>query len=224
MSARRSIGDTEFLKKRIPQNPKYQHVRSRLDTGYSMSRYMERVEEIKRNYRYRKDELFKRIKVTTFAQLVIQVASVSHQNDLVDEVLQRPAEGNPDGLGLDAELLSTRTNGKGGPDEAPSTPPIQPLDDHNGAGEPTLSPRSTLQSVISGVGELDLEKETDPKVRPELTPSPRTLESPYQDCPFLLLDVRDRDAYEQCHIIGGKDPCNGILCGKTFLGGGINKS
>ena len=29
-------------------------------------------------------------------------------------------------------------------------------------------------------------------------------ETPQADSPYLLLDVRDRDAYDACHIIGGK--------------------
>lgn len=33
---------------------------------------------------------------------------------------------------------------------------------------------------------------------------PNTKDKPYPDCPFLLLDVRDRDSYQQCHIVGGK--------------------
>uniref|UniRef100_A0A8I5NRF6 Centrosomal protein 41 n=10 Tax=Cercopithecidae TaxID=9527 RepID=A0A8I5NRF6_PAPAN len=33
MSLRRHIGNPEYLMKRIPQNPRYQHVKSRLDTG-----------------------------------------------------------------------------------------------------------------------------------------------------------------------------------------------
>ncbi|RMB90276.1 hypothetical protein DUI87_33309 [Hirundo rustica rustica] len=40
--------------------------------------------------------------------------------------------------------------------------------------------------------EKDSPKEEDPQAK----------ERPYPDCPFLLLDVRDRDAYEQCHIVG----------------------
>ncbi|EDL13731.1 testis specific gene A14, isoform CRA_b [Mus musculus] len=33
MSARRHIGNPEYLTRRIPQNPRYQHVKSRLDTA-----------------------------------------------------------------------------------------------------------------------------------------------------------------------------------------------
>ncbi|XP_013930541.1 PREDICTED: centrosomal protein of 41 kDa-like, partial [Thamnophis sirtalis] len=49
--------------------------------------------------------------------------------------------------------------------------------------------------VISGVGELDLGK-GDPKE----TQVPN--DGPYPDCPYLLLDVRERDAYDQCHLVG----------------------
>ncbi|NWZ87952.1 CEP41 protein, partial [Poecile atricapillus] len=54
----------------------------------------------------------------------------------------------------------------------------------------------SVPSVISGVGELDLERDS-PKEEES-----QARETPYPDCPFLLLDVRDRDAYEQCHIVG----------------------
>uniref|UniRef100_A0A665VEW3 Rhodanese domain-containing protein n=1 Tax=Echeneis naucrates TaxID=173247 RepID=A0A665VEW3_ECHNA len=126
MSLNRGIGSVEYMTKRIPKNAKYQHVKTRLDTGSSLTKYMERLEDIKKNYRYRKDEIFKRLKVTTFAQLVSL---------------------------------------------------------------------SVFYFVISGVGELNLEKgETEPS-RPKLA------DRPYPDCPYLLLDVRDRDQYEICHII-----------------------
>lgn len=59
-------------------------------------------------------------------------------------------------------------------------------------------------SVISGVGELDLDNEPKKKSKPAPSPSSGPLDKPYPDCPFLLLDVRDRDCYDQCHVIGGK--------------------
>ncbi|NXP53813.1 CEP41 protein, partial [Heliornis fulica] len=51
-------------------------------------------------------------------------------------------------------------------------------------------------SVISGVGEMDIEKDAPTKA------GAQAKDMPYPDCPFLLLDVRERDAYDQCHIIG----------------------
>nr|XP_026654920.1 centrosomal protein of 41 kDa [Zonotrichia albicollis] len=187
MSARGGFGDPQFLTRRIPPNPKYQHIKTRLDTGNSLSKYMEKLEEIKRNYRYKKDELFKRLKVTTFAQLVLQVASLSNESLEVtkEELPKLPGAGaaGDDGAG---------TNGQRSPEGTDS--PVLFLDS-SGAGE---SLRSTLQSVISGVGELDVEKDSPKKEEQDS----QARERPYPDCPFLLLDVRDRDAYEQCHIVG----------------------
>uniref|UniRef100_A0A8C7C0R4 Centrosomal protein 41 n=1 Tax=Neovison vison TaxID=452646 RepID=A0A8C7C0R4_NEOVI len=177
MSVRRHIGNPEYLTKRIPQNPRYQHIKSRLDT----------------DYRYKKDELFKRLKVTTFAQLVIQVASLSDQTlEVTAEEIQRLEDHESSTTSEpDDREISARTNGKGSPGEQ-SPSPMQVLSS-TGAGD---SSRSTLQSVISGVGELDLDKGLVRKAEPTAK------DKPYPDCPFLLLDVRDRDSYQQCHIIG----------------------
>uniref|UniRef100_A0ABI7WMN3 Centrosomal protein 41 n=1 Tax=Felis catus TaxID=9685 RepID=A0ABI7WMN3_FELCA len=192
MSVRRHIGNPEYLTKRIPQNPRYQHIKSRLDTGNSMTKYTEKLEEIKKNYRYKKDELFKRLKVTTFAQLVIQVASLSDQTlEVTAEEIQRLEDNDSATSEPDGEV-SARTNGKRSPGEQ-SPSPVQSTNSA-GAGD---SSRSTLQSVISGVGELDLDKGLVKKAEPN------TKDRPYPDCPFLLLDVRDRDSYQQCHIVGG---------------------
>ncbi|KAJ7329331.1 hypothetical protein JRQ81_015505 [Phrynocephalus forsythii] len=191
MSARRRLGDPEILTKRIPQNPRYQHIKSRLDTGSSMTKYTERLEEIKRNYRYKKDELFKRLKVTTFAQLVIQVASLSEANSEVPpEETQKLDEGDA-ALAENNVDATAETNGRVSPDEKPASPIL--FINNTGAGE---SYRSTLQSVISGVGELDLGKDGPKKMET------CAKDGPYPDCPYLLLDVRERDAYDQGHIVG----------------------
>nr|XP_020857986.1 centrosomal protein of 41 kDa isoform X2 [Phascolarctos cinereus] len=210
MSSRGHIGDPEFLTKRIPQNPKYQHVKTRLDTvdeselnsrGYEFhdvtsclqQNYLlpksSKTSTFLLDYRYKKDELFKRLKVTTFAQLVIQVASLSDQTlEVTAEEIQR-LEDHSSALAI--PNAEDKTNGKGSPTEKPPSP-IQFIS-NTGSGE--LS-RSTLQSVISGVGELDLDKESLKKTEPN------SKDKPYPDCPFLLLDVRDRDSYNQCHIVG----------------------
>ncbi|XP_029289507.1 centrosomal protein of 41 kDa isoform X2 [Cottoperca gobio] len=185
-----------YMKKRIPKSEKYQHVKTRLDTGCSLTKYMEKLEDIKKNYRYRKDEIFKRLKVTTFAQLILQVASVS---DLNESEIDGDSHCPEDGLSVvsDAELeyLSEHTNG--------SSPQASPVSDHQDTGDTRdmcYSARSTLLSVISGVGEMNLDSnhqqmENEPVCSPELA------DRPYPDCPYLLLDARDRDHYDRCHII-----------------------
>jgi len=65
------------LMQKIPSNPKYKEVRAKVDTGASMTKYLERVKEIKTNYKYKKGELFKRIKVTSLVGLMIEVAEMN---------------------------------------------------------------------------------------------------------------------------------------------------
>eukprot|EP00062_Callorhinchus_milii_P006649 gi/632947418/ref/XP_007889036.1/ PREDICTED: centrosomal protein of 41 kDa [Callorhinchus milii] len=197
-----SIGNQEYLKKRILPNPKYQHVRARINTGCSLSKYMEKLEEMKRNYRYRRDELFKRLKLTTFSQLILQVASVNEQNNGISDEEQRLQDSNSVLSAREPELLSIKGNEEDCfTGRQPKTPILMISD--NGSGEKVVSARSTLQSVISGVGEIDLEKENGlkPNNKP-CVPTHVEIDKPYPECPYLLLDVRDSDAFKECHIIG----------------------
>ncbi|KAJ8381852.1 hypothetical protein SKAU_G00026300 [Synaphobranchus kaupii] len=188
MSSTRSIGNTEYMKKKVPRNPKYHNVKSKVDTGCSLIRYMERMEELKKNYRYRKGELFKRLKVSTFAQLVIQVSSVSDLNDMdVEEEL------DDNGSILSETDVEPNNNS---PDRMPGLVLNEDCDSEFG-----LSPRSTLHSLISGIGELDMDKYGQRHTNVAPISSPRVSEQPYPDCPYLLLDVRDKEDYEWCHII-----------------------
>ncbi|XP_045894530.1 centrosomal protein of 41 kDa isoform X1 [Micropterus dolomieu] len=192
MSLNRGIGNVEYMKKRIPKNAKYQHVKTRLDTGCSLTKYMEKLEEIKKNYRYRKDEIFKRLKVTTFAQLILQVASVSDLNESDDGESHGPEDGLSVVSDADLECLSEHTNG------SPQASPVSDRQDAGDTRENCYTARSTLLSVISGVGELNLERNNH---NMESLFKPEPADRPYTDCPYLLLDVRDRDQYDHCHII-----------------------
>ncbi|KAM4733736.1 centrosomal protein of 41 kDa isoform 2-T2 [Anableps anableps] len=196
MSLTRGIGKDEYMKKRIPRNAKYDHVKTRLDTGCSKTKYMERLEEIRKNYRYRKGEIFKRLKVTTFAQLILQVASVSNGNQS-EEVNDELPNTQKDGLSViseaDLECESDRVNG--------SSPklPLSQQHDTGDCKERCHTARSTLLSVIGGVGELNVEENHQKTAESVSSPSPA--DTPYPDCPYLLLDVRDRDQYDRCHVI-----------------------
>ncbi|XP_005950534.1 centrosomal protein of 41 kDa isoform X2 [Haplochromis burtoni] len=195
MSLNRSIGNAEYMKKKIPKNTKYEHVKTRLDTGCSLTKYMERLEEIKKNYRYRKDEIFKRLKVTTFAQLILQVASVSDLNENEkDSESHSPEDGLRLEYGGDSEFASEHTNG------SLLTSVLSDCQETGDANEVCYTARSTLLSVISGVGELNIDRNNQ-KMASELVSSPEPTDRPYTDCPYLLLDVRDRDEYDCCHII-----------------------
>lgn len=53
------------------------------------------------------------------------------------------------------------------------------------------------------MGELNLNSD-DQKLRVEAVVSSGAVDTSYPDCPYLLLDVREREQYEQCHIISGR--------------------
>jgi hypothetical protein len=55
-----------------------------VDTGASASQYEERMEYIRSNFKYKKGEIFKRIKVTTLAQLMVEVAEAM-RDDMIDD-------------------------------------------------------------------------------------------------------------------------------------------
>lgn len=59
--------------KKVPENPKYKSVKSKIDTGSSLSSYLTKMEQMHACYKYRKDEIFRRLKCTTFMQLILQV-------------------------------------------------------------------------------------------------------------------------------------------------------
>ncbi|XP_062508203.1 centrosomal protein of 41 kDa-like [Corticium candelabrum] len=166
----------DVMNKRIPTNPRYQHVRATVDTGSSLSKYLEKMEDIKRNYRYRRDEIFRRIKSTTFVQLVIQVFDAAGDEDLSFErgdekenetIHHQASTGNAHDIPqLDLSKVSAAIVEE---DEASTT-------------------RSSLSDFVLGSGEIREPVDVQPPV--------------VLQCPFLLLDVREKDDYDQCHIIG----------------------
>lgn len=176
------------MERRIPRNAKYQHVKTKLDTGCSLTKHMEKMEEMKRNYKFRNDEIFKRLKVTTFAQLVLQVSSISCLNDGEDGDSSAPEDALAAMSEAELECFSERCNSS------------RSLDLRSGEC-PTA--RSKLLSLINGVGELNLSSD-DQKLREEALMSPGAVDTPYPDCPYLLLDVREREQYEHCHIISAQ--------------------
>uniref|UniRef100_A0A7M5V7M9 Rhodanese domain-containing protein n=2 Tax=Clytia hemisphaerica TaxID=252671 RepID=A0A7M5V7M9_9CNID len=160
-------------------NKKFEHVKAVVDTGSSVSNYMSKIEDLRKNYRFRKDELFKRMKISTFSQLVLQVAEVVN---LEMERISELDENSPRSLLPEQE---EQTDGGGGTD------------------------RSCLLDVIRGVGELstsgnnnnnnndtvESEEKEEQHHREIVAPDPLSL-------PYLLLDIRDSDAFDEGHIIG----------------------
>eukprot|EP00795_Rhopilema_esculentum_P002281 gene2281-17894_t len=179
-SSNKAKKPNDFLNKRIPENPKYKGVKATVDTGASVTKYLEKIEDLRKNYRLRKDEIFKRMKPSTYAQLVLQVAQVVT-------------------IELERERLSTVQTNRDF-DENDEIPHLNLAAEEKNNNPPDSS-RSTLQGVISGIGEVDI-KDTEYEQQPPVTG--REMEAPdAASLPYLLLDVRDRDAFDKCHMIGG---------------------
>lgn len=73
-----AIGDKNLLQRKIIKNPRYEDVQSRIDTGASMTKYLGRMEDIQSNFKIRPNEIFKRIKLSSFTELLLETAMSSH--------------------------------------------------------------------------------------------------------------------------------------------------
>ena len=86
-----SIGDKHLLQRKIIRNPKYENITSKLDTGASMTKYLRKVEDLQNNFKIRPNEIFKRIKLSSFCELMIETA-LAHQMKQVDASLEPVVE------------------------------------------------------------------------------------------------------------------------------------
>nr|XP_054752383.1 centrosomal protein of 41 kDa-like [Lytechinus pictus] len=129
----------DILNRKVPENPRYKDVKSVIDTGASLTKHMAKIEDIRKNYRYRNNEIFKRMKVTTFVQLVLQVHSI-RENERKDQSRMRSIS--------EAERPETTDiNMNGGSGDGQSPVPSLALTEGDFGGQPEtpLSSRSTLQ-------------------------------------------------------------------------------
>lgn len=171
-----SIGDQNLLQKKIVRNPRYANVESRLDTGASLSRHQRRVDDIQENFKIRPNEIFKRVKLSALAELILQVAEQDRMN-AADDAAPHPSAG----------ILP-------GNKEPEYRPAIRTYSSHTGLGPRTYT---QLSDVISGVGSRDIHTAND-SGRGD-SPSDA---APYKDCPYLLLDVQSEVNFEKCHVRG----------------------
>mmetsp|Transcript_16794 Transcript_16794/g.43641 ORF Transcript_16794/g.43641 Transcript_16794/m.43641 type:complete len:350 (+) Transcript_16794:61-1110(+) len=182
-TTRRQIAAFPNSGKRIPRNPKYANTRRKVDTGSSMSVYEERMEYIRSNFKMKKGEIFKRIKATTLAQLIVEVAEAIRDDGVADD---------------DLDEAATFPGYRGGAEGGAAAAPAAGADTASAATEATgMTSRSTLLSVIQGVGALDDETHMAATERAAAEAARPSLVEPY-----LVVDLRDPEDFEQCHIRG----------------------
>merc|ERR1711971_131745 len=69
------------LEKKIKPNPKYESIKSSINSGNNTRKQLEKMEEIKTLYKFRPDEIFRRITVTSLATLMIECSKLEYQQE-----------------------------------------------------------------------------------------------------------------------------------------------
>ena len=229
-SGRRPARKLSQLERSIPKNPRYANVKSRLDTGASKSRAAERRRWLNSHFRRTKDEIFKRISIPTFVQLLLHVAEEEEASldeaatfqQVVPEGRAEAGVGRRGGGGVGEGSGHGHGHGHGHHRQHrnhhhhhrrhhdQSNPIIGGVvagrsgtAAHSVAGSAATT-RTTVShgsflSVITGVGERD---EPRPAAGGGVGGDFDTPRQPTS--PFLLLDVRDVEAFDRCHINGAR--------------------
>ncbi|XP_066284614.1 centrosomal protein of 41 kDa-like isoform X1 [Branchiostoma lanceolatum] len=151
------------------------------------------------HYKYRRDEIFKRMKPTTFAQLILQVANISNMEEEAEDDAREIDVQSQQTQSTDLELANIR--GDADTSRVSPVPSLALTEGDYGQNE-VESPRSTLQSVIRGMGEVDMTAMDKATHNPPPRPQVDKIDQPYKNSPCVVLDIRDEDSYKQCHIIG----------------------
>jgi len=69
------------LEKRIRPNPKYENIKPTIDTGNNTRKHLEKMEEMKTYYKFRPDEIFRRVTVTSLVTLMLEQSKLEYQED-----------------------------------------------------------------------------------------------------------------------------------------------
>ncbi|KAG8200179.1 hypothetical protein JTE90_024964 [Oedothorax gibbosus] len=68
------VPNDKVLNKKVPENPRYKHVKPAIDTGKNVKRHIDDLIEKQKHLSHKKDEVFNRIKFSAFIKLAIFVA------------------------------------------------------------------------------------------------------------------------------------------------------
>ena len=82
------------LDKKIAPNPKYRNVETTIDTGNNLRKKLELLEERSQLYKFRNDEVFRRVNVNNLVRLMVEQTKLEYQ--LEPPAARQPREGEED--------------------------------------------------------------------------------------------------------------------------------
>jgi len=164
------------LDKKIAPNPKYRNVETTIDTGNNLRKKLELLEERSQLYKFRNDEVFRRVNVNNLVRLMVEQTKLEYQ--LEPPAARQPREGEEDERSEFADSATEELEWDTRVEEVARAV----------MGGSRLGTARSVVSVAQGVGELDREEQAGP--------APATAARP-----FLLLDVREPEDWERGHMV-----------------------
>jgi len=84
------------ITKRIKPNPKYENVQSQVNTGNNTRKQLEKMQEAGQYYRFRPDEIFRRITVTSLVSLMLEQSKLEIQEKDEHTASQNGGSSSPE--------------------------------------------------------------------------------------------------------------------------------
>ena len=196
---------TSLLDKKIVKNPRYKNVENVVDTGNNLRKELEKLEEVHQYYKFRNDEVFRRVNINNLVRLLIEQTKLEYQvnppertNNLEQELelmSENRSEFNDsvaDELEFDMNDLNVDNDG-GDEDDIRSIihshyEPGTGRGDSRARTQSKAGVRRSVSSVANGIGEMDQDNLT------------HTQPQEKDRRPFLILDVRESEEYSRSHL------------------------
>jgi len=191
------------MEKKIVPNPRYSKVENVVDTGNNLRKELERLEEVHQFYKFRNDEVFRRVNINNLVRLLVEQTKLEyqlfpdHQKISIEQQLNGLNEDATSDFNdsateeLDFDIIDEKVN-----QENEDAEDIRSVIHSNISGTGVqmkavsrLGTARSVTSVAMGVGEMD-QQEGEIK-----------LQNNRPVRPFLLLDVREPDQYHRNHLV-----------------------
>ena len=195
---------TSPLDKKIVKNPRYKNVENVVDTGNNLRKELEKLEEVHQYYKFRNDEVFRRVNINNLVRLLIEQTKLEYQlnpparehNVEAELLFENKSEFNDSVADeLDFDMNDLNIEAEAGEDVNDDIRSIihSHYDPQSARGDSrraeTRPGRCVSSSVVNGIGEMDPDQvaDTEPQER--------------DSRPFVILDVRESEEYSRSHLV-----------------------